>query len=91
MNLPLQYPVVRTIICDAADISSAKDSPSPVCDAVSVAIGFEAVQTKLDLEPGHLKQLPPLEAQNECGQRYDPARDSCDRTWQQQLDAGFLN
>lgn len=91
MNLPLQYPVVRAIICDSADISSTPNAPNPVCDAVSVGIGFEAVQANLDLEPLHLKSLPDLEKQNVCDPKYDPARDSCDRTWDEQLDAGFLN
>jgi hypothetical protein len=79
------YELVHQLICQAADIYSGPETPDPACDAISVAIGFRAVQAKL----GGFGNLEPLE--NECTSRYDPMRDSCDYTWRQQLERGIRN
>lgn len=69
------YPFVRDRVCMYTDIYSGSTTPDPVCDAISLGIGFRAVQANLG------KKIPPLELATSCPEGADPIVDSCDKIW----------
>lgn len=76
------YRVVREAICGSTDILSGAVSPNALCDSISVGIGFEAVQARL----GGTVTLPAMES--DCGE-FDPAKDSCEKTYEQLVEEGL--
>jgi hypothetical protein len=78
------YKLVRQAVCESADVYSGGITPVVECDAISVGIAFNAVQARL----GGTVELPAL--QSDCGE-LDPARDSCDKTWDDLVAAGLVD
>jgi hypothetical protein len=69
------YNVVHDYMCRSTDIYSGGLAPSPTCDAVSVGIGFEAVQAKFG---------PTIEfsaQESDCPAAFDPIKDNCSYAW----------
>ncbi|HMJ14334.1 MAG TPA: hypothetical protein VK524_23120 [Polyangiaceae bacterium] len=79
------YGLTHNAICQATDsYSGSSNSPGLMCDSISVGIAFETVPAKI----GATFDLP--ERVTDCGE-FDPGKDSCERSWDQQVAAGILD
>lgn len=76
------YRVVRDAICGSTDIVAGAFAPGAICDSISVGIAFEAIQARL----GGTVQLE--DSITDCGD-FDPALDSCAKTYEQLVEDGL--
>ncbi len=65
------YQVLKYAVCKGRDIAASLGGPTTPCDAVSIAIGFEAGPAKLGIVAASLPLLV------QCPKATDPAFDTC--------------
>jgi hypothetical protein len=76
------YETFRDMVCSFVDIHSSLLPPTAPCDALSVGIGFEAVEAKL----GQIFSLQPIRPR--CPAQFSPAIDDCSKPYVKPTEAG---